>query len=258
MLMANVFKQQQPLTHRTPISRLLMLMSAFILLGMPTSSLAATLYQFEFIIFKRLDNSNTEQQPPNAETAYKKRAVNAALSNTGNFGVKQLKALSKNQLKLNNVYNQLRASSNFRPLLIGGWQQTIAKRAKPLTLSITTPWEGGTTQGQASPGAERIMGTLSFRRSRYLHVDAELGMYRQLTAQDAYGESQFDNQDRDFSNPNGYAESNISAISLNSSNDMGLERIIRSISESRRMRSNELHYIDNPSFGVLIQVSRVK
>ena len=67
----------------------------------------------------------------------------------------------------------------------------------------------------------------------YLHVDLNLYYYRDLFVDDAAIK-----EDTEFS-------------------EKKSEKLIIGLKESRKIKLNEIHYFDNPLYGVILQVSRL-
>ena len=97
------------------------------------------------------------------------------------------------------------------------------------------------------PSKPALDGTVRVHRARYLHVEADLLYYRPLAgdtgaapqAADAGAAPLADSPDTAF-------------IEQLLAEDDGPARLFR-LTERRRMRSKELHYLDHPLFGVLVE-----
>jgi len=92
-------------------------------------------------------------------------------------------------------------------------------------------------------------GTLTLRRSRYLHVDADLWLteFGQVLAQNSLNTL-----------PSGISpdllEKYPGLAEWQSSRGTYMPTLTHRLQESRRMRSSTLHFLDHPAFGVLIQI----
>jgi hypothetical protein len=152
--------------------------------------------------------------------------------------------LGNDQFSLEGVASALRRSGAYQPLLHVAWRQPGFAQAEAITVrlhsQLRNPYRtdetavlrqaqgyGGFTTEQAPvlnrPSAV-LDGTIRLRRARYLHVDADLVYYR----------------------PPAIAQG------IGSAPEPSLFRL----TESRRMRSSELHFLDHPMFGVLVEVRR--
>tara|TARA_B100001250_G_scaffold325698_1_gene289576 strand:- start:132 stop:476 length:345 start_codon:yes stop_codon:yes gene_type:complete len=78
-----------------------------------------------------------------------------------------------------------------------------------------------------------IDGSIRIRSDFYLHVDLNLYYYRDLFVDDAAIK-----EDTEFS-------------------ETKSEKLIIGLKESRKIKLNEIHYFDNPLYGVILQVSRL-
>jgi hypothetical protein len=98
------------------------------------------------------------------------------------------------------------------------------------------------------PSKVALDGTLRVHRARYLHIEADLLYYRPL--------------DGDASAAPAPADDPNAAPIVDSPDTALIEQLLAEIdraprlfrlTESRRMRSRELHYLDHPLFGVLVE-----
>lgn len=115
-------------------------------------------------------------------------------------------------------------------LLHGAWRQPVPDREQPQPVLI-----------QSNVPVEdrwQVEGTVAVTRGRFLHVDAEL--WFQPFLPDARGESSDD------------ARASYGSPAVDP--DLPYELL----SEHRRMRSGELHYLDHPTFGMLLRVTPVE
>ena len=78
-----------------------------------------------------------------------------------------------------------------------------------------------------------IDGSIRIRSGFFLHVDLNLYYYRDLFVEDTIIK-----EDTEFS-------------------ETKSEKLIIGLKESRKIKLNEIHYFDNPLYGVILQVSRL-
>ena len=171
------------------------------------------------------------------------------------------------------AWNRLEKSGAYRPLLHVAWIQPgySAENARPVHVrnSNSALGAGGSDGAPVSTASEpgfaptlsprvrvardrskaALDGTVRVHRARYLHVQADLLYYRPLESDAAAADP---------------TDSGASAAVLPNSPDAALieqlmsetdatPRLFR-LKESRRMRSSELHYLDHPLFGVLVEI----
>ncbi|MCO6411158.1 MAG: hypothetical protein J5I92_00280 [Thiogranum sp.] len=124
--------------------------------------------------------------------------------------------LGDSGLRLTRQAAALRASSQYRPVAHFAWRQTVSDRDQ--AKPVTLPASG-------RQGGAWVEGTARVAVERYLHLSLDLQLHLPQTASPpvdelvAYQEPRF--------------------------------RLV----EQRRMRSRELHYFDNPRFGVLALIT---
>ena len=156
-------------------------------------------------------------------------------------------AFSSNETdsSLQAILRSLRRSSGFTVLSQQSWVQPIGSEPTPILVQT----------GQRYDDRFEVEGTLSFTRSRFLHLQTDLWY---TVFEPRSGES----------NPfiAGF-QSNLSDEIL--SQHPELVKVERErgqyfaarqhpMSQSRRMRSGELHYIDHPLFGIVARISQFK
>lgn len=159
------------------------------------------------------------------------------------------------ELKLAAFDGRLARTGTLTPLFHGAWRQPAfprgvsmpvgiqwekvmeddANEAPPDETSLLTPPqmpdEEGEPVGQAAP-AESLRGTLTISVNRYLHVDVDL-YYR----------------------PDGSTREEQGSFNLFDIFTMEEAPRVYRMHQARRMRSSELHYIDHPHFGLIVQVT---
>lgn len=180
--------------------------------------------------------------------------------------------LPPEEFRLADAWKSLEKSSAYRPLVQLAWIQPglPAEKARLVhvrnangalgTVSLT-PEADGITLAPANrpmlasgvrmardPSQVALDGTLRVHRARYLHVQADLLYYRPM-----------DSDTRAPVPPEG----DPNALPAKDSPDTAyIEQLLAEgdtaprvfrLTESRRMRSRELHYLDHPLFGVLVE-----
>ena len=143
--------------------------------------------------------------------------------------------ISGNERQLEGPARSIRRSSLYALLLHQSWQQPIDQTPTPILI------QGGQQFGDRF----ELEGTLSLRRQRFLHVEADLWL-TQFSPQRAL--------------PAAKAPSNLKAQFPDLFEAAERGRTFSAdarfhLSERRRLRSGELHYLDHPALGVLILVT---
>jgi hypothetical protein len=174
--------------------------------------------------------------------------------------------LNDSELKLNGLIQKLSASQRYRPLLHLGWIQPLDSSdqgtavhiydgmamkqagAAPPAPTASAPQaqadaapqsqEAGTQAAESisapASAPHQLDGTFTLRRGRFLHVDADFG----------YRETEPATEPAAGSETAGAEPVQSQAVT----------RYVR-MTQSRRIRNDELHYLDHPLFGVLFVVS---
>lgn len=181
------------------------------------------------------------------------------------------------EFRLNEIRDKLERSSAYRPLLQVAWIQpgypledaplVHVRSANAALGAVGAPAEAPASGFDATgtpaltphisvardPTQPALDGTVRVHRARYLHVEADLLYYRPV--------------DGAIENPahggaSGAPQATSSAPLADSpdtafieqllAEDQALPRLFR-LNERRRMRSRELHYLDHPMFGILVE-----
>ncbi len=142
-------------------------------------------------------------------------------------------AFSLQQPVLDGAARAINRQSHLRPLLHRRWQQAVPPRDAPLAVRL------GTDDRQPTlAGLPRVEGTLSVTVGRYLHAAFELWYHADTLGMRPLVPGLVDD---DATVPT--AAGPLPYMQL---------------SESRRMRSGELHYLDHPKLGVIIRIDPVE
>ena len=142
---------------------------------------------------------------------------------------------------LRSVAGSLNRSSSYRVLAHKAWRQPILEgEAWPVLVQA----------GEQYGDRYELDGTLTFRRSRFLHVDTDLWFTRfsesEVAPVGALPEGITQADARDFPELVAAARDATRFIPVHT----------HQMSTSRRMRREELHYLDHPYFGVIVRIER--
>lgn len=149
------------------------------------------------------------------------------------------RALPPEVLSLSAIARSLKRSSRYDLLLHQAWRQPMG--SQPIPVLIQT--------GERYDDLYEVDGTLSFSRSRFLHMQADL-WFTQF-------EPKFNQQQFIPAQPDGLTEQakkypELVAFERNRNTHIAIHS--HTLRHARRMRSSVLHYIDHPFFGVLVKI----
>lgn len=145
-------------------------------------------------------------------------------------------SLRAEDFTLGREMSRLRRSKLYRPVLHLGWRQPGLDRKEARAVHIS----GGAQappRGSSTVGTTNVEGTVKVWRGRYLHVAVDLLFGLELERQSLA--------------PASAANPGLSSVP---SDHYAYFRL----REHRRMRSRELHFLDHPMFGVLVQITPVE
>lgn len=144
--------------------------------------------------------------------------------------------LPSESLQLTEAYNKLlKSNGRFEPLIHMAWRQQVESPKRAQTLYLLLP----TDEAEQTPGLPdqielpKLEGSLKVSIKRYLHVDFDLVLRRLTTVSSAHMSMEGDTLTTLSPHYQAYR-----------------------MQMHRRMRSNELHYLDHPQIGVIITAHR--
>jgi hypothetical protein len=158
--------------------------------------------------------------------------------------------LSDEYYQLSDSANHIRYSKEFKLLAHFGWIQSRLSKQRALPINITSnPYVDS-----MSPN-----GSITLYVSRFLHLNVN------LTASDCIYpkveiEKQATNEEQELENNSRTIATSIEPATQEIPAPVTTECVNKTFlfSQNRKMRSKELHYIDNPIFGLLVYVTPFK
>lgn len=202
-------------------------------------------YRAEFVILEhivdpsavneRMVNRKVEAPVDTSKTLYRVASDGTTSSS--------LKLVSRNELHLGSAANRLERSGRYRVLMSAGWYEAFPPdyKGQPLRIEI------GDWLEQA--GQREIEGNITIDRQRYLHVSVHLNHWQEGKVA-ASGITQVNADQTPGS-------SSAASTELTIKPDIPLE-LLTWIRETRRMRSEEIHFLDSPTIGVLVFFKKVE
>lgn len=176
-----------------------------------------TWYSVELIVFANAKESYRTSENWKQDLAQPQFSNARVLTPAGSAGSKAFQAIDPSRYRLQGEWSRLQSSGEYRPLLHTGWLQPGLPREQAVGVIL----ESGAAS-DALGGAKPLSGVVKVGLSRYLHLDVNL-LYRKSHKETAAGDTAaFDTFQ---------------------------------LSESRRMRSKEIHYLDHPMFGVIALIT---
>lgn len=200
------------------------------------------------------------------------------------LGLRAFVRLPDEELQLVNVRQRLNNSAGYRTLAHVGWRQPLVRNEKPQPVHIHSNADENTSpvatipvapppleaiESSASgldepaapipPPARPLDGTIAVVLGRYLHVTADL-LYSPDTAPAATALPPSSPPSPEAMTPAADIF-NEAPLDTPTGEPQALPpptAPVYRMTQSRRMRSNELHYLDHPLFGVLVQATPVK
>ncbi len=213
------------------------------------TAFADSWYQVEIIIFDRLNPDLSEEKWGNEEHVVRLDTIELYPNYEINTDQRltPYMIMDKKNNRMTGVYRVLKSSSEYRPLVHLSWQQPATKRSESRYVHIVKNdskekiLEKNDQESIIEPeflddftsNRKVIDGSIRIRSNFYLHADLDLYYFKNL-----YVSNNTYKKDIEFSNQD-------------------IEELVINIKESRKIKLNEIHYFDNPIYGVILQVSRL-
>ena len=183
---------------------------------------ADDLYKVELILFENLDPAaqQAEQWPANPGLpALDNTRELAALSAAPEKSPWRL--LPPAELTLGGIYQRLRASTHYRPILHTAWVQPLDNSDRKVGVHVYSGMQNETASTGTDAGVTRkIDGSVSLRRGRFLYADVDI-------------------------------------IYMKAASETTARTTAVRLIDTRRLRSKEVHYLDHPLLGVILSVNPV-
>ncbi|MDH3949196.1 MAG: peptidoglycan binding protein CsiV [Gammaproteobacteria bacterium] len=209
-------------------------------------------YDVEVILFENLDNvaRQSENWPSSVELELPETLIEIGQPYPGPIPKEYqprltFKPLAKKELQLQEQATTIDESESRRLLLHTGWRQPGMPREKALSVHLKRSVPGVSAGGVdtevagdpmamsrlAQPQAGELEGTIKVILSRYLHVETDIVFrpQREELQDDIYSLELLDKVDQPV--------------------------VYRINQIRRRMRSREIHYLDNPVIGMLVLIT---
>ena len=215
---------------------------------------AASWYKVEVVIFSNQDSDALQEEhwPEIKEIPNPANAI--ALKSSSAEG-SAYKRLGGGSLSLHGVKNRLKNSGQYKVMYHAGWMQPVYHTQKPRPIRIT----GGEILDN---GMYELDGHIAIGRGTYLHFRPNLFLSRRLTSDESNTlNTKRSSSDQTISTE---AESLITMQTTSSAVDStntlfpSIPEILTiNMDQARRMKSKELHYIDHPLMGILVEIKPV-
>jgi hypothetical protein len=223
-------------------------------------------YEVELIIFAHNSNRylSTEIWPQEPATPLRNNALFLVdlptFQSMGGNNQTMLIMLSQNQLKLRDISNKL-SGSGYQPLFHGAWRQLVHEREQARAIYIRSsqslplaqaasgeiPHIGPVSRAPMQTAGQPILeGTLTLSLSRYLH---------------AYFDLQYSVRNPDYRGEIMPAAVTYPATTAESDEAQAKPEMLPApqflkykLVQHRRMRTQKLHFIDHPKFGIFLKI----
>lgn len=217
-----------------PLQRLALMTLLGALLAADLHAQDTPWYAVEVIVFRQteLGGADGEAWPLDPPPPASERLE--ALSSGG--GRTPLRLLGGGELALGNIAARLRSAGSYEVLEHFGWIQPGWSQGEGRAVVLPRGWappRGAENPYAALPSGARLSGSLRAYRGRFLHLQTDLRWH-----------------------PDG-APASLSRDTATQSADTeqrARASRVHAMIESRRMRSGEIHYLDHPVLGIIVEM----
>jgi len=208
-------------------------------------------YRAEFVILERIvDPSAIEERMADREVEPPIQTDETlwAVDRNGNAQT-TLDLAPRGELYLNSAARRLENSGNYRILMTAGWYEAFPPdyQGTPLRIELGD-WIGSAQQRE-------VEGHITIDRQRYLHVNVHLNHWQENTRAGTVQQAPAADSEAQQSDQGDGFVSLQPPVAQSSQAPLELVTWIR---ETRRMRSEEVHFLDSPTIGVLIFFRKVE
>ncbi|WP_228289127.1 CsiV family protein [Marinobacter salinisoli] len=213
-------------------------------------------YRAELVILeRRIEPSavNENMKGRAVEPAPETEAVLQAIAQDGTVQT-TLDLAPTSELSLNSAAQRLVNSGRYRVLVNAGWYQAFPPDydGEPLKVAVGDWLERA--------GVREIEGTITIDRQRYLHVDVHLNhwQYAESTPMAEIAEAPAEGEAPVAATTEGGLNEQADSNTLQPGLTGTPLELLTWIRETRRMRSEEIHFLDSPTIGVLVFFKKIE
>ena len=209
-------------------------------------------YDVEIIIFedahaRYLTSQSWNQNANTTEQLTDSAGPAKVTKNRDKLSISEIKTSSFKPVKpviLRKQYNGINASSEYKILFYGAWRQAGLEKSKAFEINLSELKNSHRVRSKNT-----LTGNFKVVLARYLHFYSQLEYQRQS-----------DQQKTNEISADGTSDITAENITpgVNQTDVLTVDNNIYPMQSHRRMRSKELHYIDHPLVGMLIQINPVK
>jgi hypothetical protein len=246
-------------------------------------------YRAELVLVERLDSEQDlgermQSRRPSTPEEIEKTLL--AISDSGQ-AYSDIDLVPTNELYLSSAISRLKNSGRFRILLAAGWYENFPPNYQGERMGVAVGDLLATTEAQASAepreAQREIEGFISIDRQRYLHVTARLNHWEKTPADETDSENALAAEDAQTAVTASPADSSLNNKRTEQATATDPESIENQaqgaqapattdnqpaqkpplqlktwLHETRRMRSEEIHYLDSPTIGLLVYFEPVE
>lgn len=225
-----------------------------ILLSVSLNSYATDWYTVEVIIFANNDNAALDDEFwAEINEVPVKSAISLAEPSQSDADLSSFQKLPASLLSLNQEQKQLTRSGRYRVLYHEGWMQPVdeTQRPKPIRIRAGDILDNGMYE---------LDGYIGVGKGRYLHFRPDLYFSRSLSAEESnlLVKSKQANAAELTETLSTTPANNDDTVAARPLEIFIPEVLTVNLNQARRMRSKELHFIDHPLFGVLVEIKPVE
>ncbi|MBR9828329.1 MAG: hypothetical protein GYB41_06770 [Oceanospirillales bacterium] len=199
------------------------------LAALPAITQAASLYKVEMLVFSHENPANLGEEYWPDDLPALDLSASLLPSSWDGYPLSRFEELPQNDLQLGGDAAALSRSADYKLLYHRGWLQSIGGKSRAREVRIKADFDD-----------LQLDGSIKIYKNRFLHAQPRL-------------EFSSTNMNGNYTAENPDTPATVSNITVPVVVDGDNTQRWR-MDQSRRMRSNETHYIDHPRFGVLLRI----
>jgi hypothetical protein len=222
-------------------------------------------YRAEFVILERIIEPEAVNERMSDRTVDEPTDTEEILWSALQDGTTEttLELAPREDLHLANAAARLERSGRYRVLLAAGWYEAFPPdyEGTPLKVEIGDWIDDARTR--------EVEGHITIDRQRYLHVNVHLNHWQLAEEAPALSEDTTTEVQQDMPSPAGASDAEDTAPTSATTDESAVQplpvmtepaplELLTWIRETRRMRSEEIHFLDSPTIGVLVFFKKIE
>ena len=222
-------------------------------------------YRAEFVILERIIEPEAVNERMSGRTVEEPTETEEVLWSVLEDGTTEttLELASREDLHLASAAARLERSGRYRVLVAAGWYEAFPPDYEGTPLRVETgDWI-------EDARAREVEGHITIDRQRYLHVNVHLNHWQLAEEDSELSENAVTGVSGETPSPDGASNTEQTTAASATTDESAAQQLpvlaepaplelLTWIRETRRMRSEEIHFLDSPTIGVLVFFKKIE